>query len=54
MPYTTHGHWYGEGEPTQPGPAMRARCGGVRRCDKCRHEAGILFDFDRKPEARDA
>lgn len=40
MPYTQHGHWYGPGEPTQPGPALVARCGGPGLCEACAVQAG--------------
>lgn len=39
MPYTHHGHWYGPGEPTQPGPQLVARCGGPGLCPGCSREA---------------
>lgn len=38
MPYTKHGHWFGAGEPTEPKPDLRARCGGPGMCLKCREE----------------
>jgi hypothetical protein len=38
--YTTHGRWFGPGEPTLPAPDMRARCGGPAVCLVCRAEAG--------------
>jgi hypothetical protein len=41
MPYTTHGHWYGPDEPTQPGPRLRAKCFGMEGCSACRAEAGL-------------
>lgn len=40
MPYTEHGHWYGGGEPTQPGPRLVARCGGPGMCEECARQAG--------------
>lgn len=40
MPYTTHGHWYGDGEPTEPGPQLVARCGGPAICYDCSVQAG--------------
>jgi ferredoxin len=40
MPYTTHGHWYGPGEPTQPGPRLVAKCGGPAICYDCSVQAG--------------
>lgn len=39
VPYTTHGHWYGLGEPTKPGPRLVARCGGPHMCTECALEA---------------
>jgi len=42
MPYTSHGHWYGPGEPTMPAPNARARCGGPRLCAVCKREAGQI------------
>lgn len=39
MPYTTDGHWFGPGEPTQPGPRLVARCGGPGLCPRCALEA---------------
>lgn len=41
MPYTTHGHWYGPGEPTQPGPRARANCFGLGGCPECLAQAGL-------------
>lgn len=41
MPYTTHGWWYGPGEPTQPGPPLIAKCGGTAICRACREQAGL-------------
>jgi uncharacterized coiled-coil DUF342 family protein len=41
MPYTTHGHWYGTGEPTTPWPRLRAKCFGLGGCPVCRTEAGL-------------
>lgn len=38
MPYISHGHWVGPGEPTQPAPP-RARCGGPGLCRVCGSEA---------------
>lgn len=47
MPYTKHGYWYGEGEPTQPGPALVAKCGGPAVCTGCATDAGFkLRDGD--------
>jgi hypothetical protein len=40
MPYTEHGHWYGGGEPTQPGPRLVAKCGGPGICEECTRQAG--------------
>ncbi|MUN41462.1 hypothetical protein [Actinomadura litoris] len=42
MPYTTHGHWYGPGEPAKPGPRLVAKCNGLGGCAACREEAGLL------------
>ncbi|SEN88388.1 hypothetical protein SAMN05660976_08534 [Nonomuraea pusilla] len=39
MPYTSHGHWYGPGEPAQPEPTLKARCGGPALCPVCMREA---------------
>ncbi len=47
MPYTTHGHWYGDGEPTGPRPNLIARCGGPYlhpECTTCRAEAGTPLE----------
>lgn len=44
MPYTTHGHWFGFGEPTLPKPDLRARCGGPPMCSVCNREA---MDFEK-------
>jgi hypothetical protein len=41
MPYTTHGHWYGPGDPTKPGPRLIAKCFGLGGCLECRTEAGL-------------
>lgn len=41
MPYTSHGHWFGPGEPTQPGPSLRAKCMQFTGCAVCRREAGM-------------
>lgn len=41
MPYTGHGHWYGPGEPAQPGPRLVARCGGPGLCPDCAKEATV-------------
>lgn len=41
MPYTTHGHWYGEpsnGDRGTP-PRLVARCGGPHVCSQCAAEA---------------
>lgn len=40
MPYTSHGHWYGPGDPTEPRPDATARCGGPAICRECSEEAG--------------
>lgn len=41
MSWTSHGHWYGEGDPpAQGGPDLVARCGGPAICPKCAVEAG--------------
>ncbi|NEA22652.1 hypothetical protein [Actinomadura bangladeshensis] len=34
MPYTTHGHWPGPGQPIRPAPHKSA-CGGAERCPDC-------------------
>jgi len=39
MPYTSHGHWHGPGEPTLPAPEYKARCGGPVMCRVCMQEA---------------
>lgn len=41
MPYISHGHWVGPGEPTQPEPP-RARCGGPGLCPVCAREAAMI------------
>ncbi|WP_242892560.1 hypothetical protein [Actinomadura litoris] len=41
MPYTDHGHWYGPGEPTKPGPRLIAKCFGLNGCAACRADAGL-------------
>lgn len=41
MPYTAHGHWYGEpsnGDRGTP-PVQVARCGGPHACTQCAREA---------------
>lgn len=38
MPYTSHGHWFGPGEPTEPRPQLVAKCGGPGICGDCVHE----------------
>lgn len=42
MPYTSHGHWVGPGEPSQPGPRLVARCGGPGLCAPCSVEAAAF------------
>lgn len=39
MPYTTHGYWYGPGEPTETSTRFVARCGGPGLCGQCAREA---------------
>lgn len=41
MPYTSHGHWYGETEPTgtEARPSLVARCGGPGLCPDCARQA---------------
>lgn len=52
MPYTTHGHWVGEGPPTEPGPELIAKCGGPGLCPQCNQEAAsaAFFDAAGRPE----
>jgi hypothetical protein len=40
--YTSHGHWVGPGEPTQP-PDLVARCGGPAICAQCAREAAPVM-----------
>lgn len=44
MPWTAHGHWYGDRKPGKKDererPAMIARCGGTAACQKCAYDAG--------------
>lgn len=42
MPYTSHGHWFGPGEPAEPRPQLVARCGGPALCSECWDEAKNL------------
>ncbi len=38
--WTSHGHWYGPGEPDPATESpMKARCGGPGLCSKCSREA---------------
>jgi hypothetical protein len=37
MPYTSHGHWFGEGEPTEPAPPQ-VSCGYPYYCLRCLRE----------------
>lgn len=41
MPYTSHGHWVGETEPSAADvqPRLVARCGGPGLCPECAREA---------------
>lgn len=39
MPYTTHGHWYGTGDPEIGKPGLVAKCGGPGMCKRCTAEA---------------
>ncbi len=39
MPYTRHGHWYGQDDPDRPFPGLVARCGGPGLCPKCAVDA---------------
>ncbi|MEV8439170.1 hypothetical protein AB0425_17485 [Actinosynnema sp. NPDC051121] len=45
MPYTRHGHWFGEGEPTEPKPKLVARCGGPSICSNCAQDAAAAGVF---------
>ncbi|MCK2214283.1 peptidoglycan-binding protein [Actinomadura sp. ATCC 31491] len=45
MPYTTHGHWVGDGPPTEPGPQLVA-CGGPGLCPTCNQEAASAAFFE--------
>jgi phage major head subunit gpT-like protein len=38
MPYTSHGHWYGPVERTEPRPAVVMQCGGPGPCPQCNQE----------------
>ncbi|GAA1281475.1 hypothetical protein [Saccharothrix xinjiangensis] len=40
MPYTEHGHWYGDGEPTGEPPGPVVHCGGPAVCVACGRAAG--------------
>lgn len=51
MPYTSHGHWFGPGEPTLPAPDARARCGGPGMCRVCSKEANPLPQPGNPPQA---
>lgn len=58
MPYTTHGHWVGDGPPTEPGPELVARCGGPGLCPVCNQDAASAAFFaaagdpEQAPEVR--
>lgn len=39
MPYTRHGHWYGDNHPTSPPLGAVARCGGPALCPACALDA---------------
>lgn len=47
MPYTSHGHWYGPGDPTRPEPTRMAKCGGPLGglCAVCKREAMARLDY---------
>lgn len=50
MPYTSHGHWYGPGEPTQPGPRLIAKCFQLDGCATCRQDAGLTMRPEDVPD----
>ncbi len=52
MPYTTHGHWAGDGPPTEPPPGLVAKCGGPGLCPQCNQEAAsaAFFEAAGRPE----
>lgn len=39
MPYTRHGWWHGDDDPTEPPPQPPAPCGGPSRCPDCALDA---------------
>lgn len=53
MPYTTHGHWFGESDPTGPAPQLVARCGGPHLCTVCALEAHRADAATQQPQGRE-
>lgn len=50
MPYTSHGHWYGPGEPTRPGPSLISECLHLDGCATCRQDAGLTMRPEDVPD----